>query len=33
VLTAYESVKHLNALVHTLPWQDEVERALSITLN
>lgn len=32
-LTAYESVKHLNALVHTLPWQDEVERALSITLN
>ena len=33
VLTAYEAVKHLNALVNTLPWQDEVERALSTTLN
>ena len=33
VLTAYEAVKHLNALVNALPWQDEVERALSTTLN
>jgi hypothetical protein len=33
VLTSYEAVKHLNALVHTLPWQDEVERALSTGLN
>jgi hypothetical protein len=28
VLTALESALHLNAIVHALPWQDEVERAL-----
>jgi len=30
-LTAVESALHLNELVHALPWQDEVERALSAT--
>lgn len=29
VLTAFESARHLNELVHALPWQDEVGRALS----
>ena len=28
VLTALQSIMHLNALVHGLPWQSEVERAL-----
>jgi hypothetical protein len=28
VLTAHEAACFLNALVHALPWQDEVERAL-----
>jgi hypothetical protein len=28
VLTAYESARHFNCIVHALPWQDEVERAL-----
>jgi hypothetical protein len=28
VLTAHEAAPFLNALVHALPWQDEVERAL-----
>ncbi|HSW08846.1 hypothetical protein [Aquabacterium sp.] len=31
VLTAFESALHLNVMVHALPWQDEVERALSAT--
>jgi hypothetical protein len=29
VLTPYESARHFNAIVHALPWQDEVERALN----
>lgn len=29
-LTALESALHLNEIVHTLPWQDEVERALEV---
>lgn len=29
VLTAYEAARHFNTLVHALPWQHEVERALS----
>lgn len=28
VLTAWEAARFLNGLVHALPWQDEVERAL-----
>ncbi len=28
VLTATESARYLNAIVHALPWQDEVQRAL-----
>jgi hypothetical protein len=28
VLTGYEAARHINVLVHTLPWQHEVERAL-----
>jgi hypothetical protein len=28
VLTAYEAARFLNEIVHTLPWQDEVQRAL-----
>ncbi len=28
VLTAFESALHLNEIVHQLPWQDAVERAL-----
>jgi len=28
VLTAVEAARFLNGLVHALPWQDEVERAL-----
>ena len=28
VLTAYEAARHLNEIVHALPWQSEVERAL-----
>lgn len=28
VLTAFESAVHLNQIVHALPWQDEVARAL-----
>jgi hypothetical protein len=29
MLTPYESARHFNAIVHGLPWQDEVERALN----
>jgi hypothetical protein len=29
VLTAWEAARHLNQIVHALPWQDEVQRALS----
>jgi hypothetical protein len=29
VLTPMQSALHLNAIVNALPWQDEVERALS----
>ena len=29
VLTAWEAARHLNGIVHALPWQDEVQRALS----
>ena len=29
VLTAFESARHFNWIVHALPWQHEVERALS----
>jgi len=28
VLTAFESARHFNWIVHALPWQHEVERAL-----
>jgi hypothetical protein len=28
VLSPVESLRHLNEIVHTLPWQDEVERVL-----
>jgi hypothetical protein len=28
VLTAYESARHFNWIVHGLPWQHEVERAI-----
>ena len=28
VLSAQESVMHVNSIVHSLPWQTEVERAL-----
>jgi hypothetical protein len=31
VLPALESLRHLNDIVHTLPWQDEVERVLQVT--
>lgn len=27
-LTAFESARHINCIVHGLPWQHEVERAL-----
>ena len=29
VLTALEAARHVNIIVHSLPWQHEVERALS----
>lgn len=29
VLTAYDAARWLNGLVHALPWQSEVERALA----
>ena len=29
VLTAFEAARHFNWIVHALPWQHEVERALS----
>ncbi|MEW6705366.1 MAG: hypothetical protein AB1430_10985 [Pseudomonadota bacterium] len=29
VLTAWEAARHLNDIVHSLPWQDEVWRALT----
>jgi len=29
VLTAWEAARHLNEVVHALPWQQEVGRALS----
>ena len=29
VLTAPEAALHLNELVHTLPWQDEVQRVMN----
>lgn len=28
VLTAWEAARHLNEIVHALPWQDEVQRVL-----
>lgn len=28
VLPSMESVRHLNAMVHSLPWQNEVQRAI-----
>lgn len=28
VLTAWEAARHLNEIVHGLPWQEEVQRAL-----
>lgn len=28
VLTAWQAARYLNEMVHQLPWQDEVERAL-----
>lgn len=31
-LTAFESARHLNEIVYTLPWQDEVERVLVAAL-
>jgi len=33
VLTALESARHLNEIVHALPWQHEVERALDDSLS
>jgi hypothetical protein len=30
VLTALESARFLNEIVHALPWQDEVQRALQV---
>ncbi len=33
VLTSLQASVYLNALVHDLPWQDEVERALRGSLN
>lgn len=29
VLTAYEAAPHLNGIVNRLPWQEEVERAIT----
>jgi len=29
VLTAWQAARHLNEIVHSLHWQDEVERALN----
>jgi hypothetical protein len=31
VLTPLQSLRHLNEMVHTLPWQDEVERVLTVS--
>jgi len=31
VLSPIESLRHLNEIVHMLPWQDEVERALTVS--
>ncbi|MGL6108524.1 MAG: hypothetical protein ACRC2B_00340 [Rubrivivax sp.] len=30
VLTALESARFLNEIVHALPWQDEVQRAMHV---
>jgi hypothetical protein len=30
VLTAWQAARHLNHLVHGLPWQREVSRALGL---
>ena len=30
VLTALESARYLNEIVHALPWQSEVQRALHV---
>ena len=30
VLTALESARFLNEIVHALPWQNEVQRALQV---
>jgi hypothetical protein len=30
VLTALESARYLNEIVHALPWQSEVQRALQV---
>jgi hypothetical protein len=31
VLSPLESLRHLNEIVHTLQWQDEVERVLMVS--
>ncbi len=31
VLTALESARYLNEIVHALPWQTEVQRALHVS--
>jgi hypothetical protein len=31
VLSPLESLRHLNEIVHALPWQDEVERVLMVS--
>ena len=33
VLTAHEAARYLNEMVRALPWQEEVQRALSLHLN
>jgi hypothetical protein len=33
VLTAHEAARYLNEMVQSLPWQEEVQRALSQHLN
>lgn len=33
VLTAIQAARYLNELLHTLPWQQEVQRALKTRLN
>jgi hypothetical protein len=33
VLTAHQAARYLNELVHALPWQEEVQRALRARIN